>query len=269
VRGFSRNESGSWRHDVDRTPNIAYIRISAFLENTTRDFEDALRSVHRSGAKALVLDLRFNPGGLMTEAVQVVDRFLHSGLIVATVSRRKAEQEYFATEDDFNTELELAVLINGASASASEIVAGALQDHGRAMVIGERSFGKGSVQRLIHLVESGGAVKLTTAYYRLPKGRFIHRNATDDASDAWGIVPDIEVSLSPEIAERIQTSRRELDLRTPLTQPCRTAPRNDLPEVGKPCLFIDPQLAAAIAALRSRVSSYELDTAWITDDSTP
>lgn len=254
VRGYSRDDGGAWIFAIEQAPDIGYIRVSAFLENTMRDFDDALRAVRESGTAALVLDLRFNPGGLMTESVHMVDRFLGAGLILATVSRRKAEQEYFAEPAATDVEIPVAVLINGGSASAAEIVAGALQDHGRALVVGERSFGKGSVQRLIHLVESGGAVKLTTAYYRLPSGRFIHRMSDDTLSDDWGINPDVEVTLSPEEVDRLQAARRALDAPVIAGVDCGEFGRNGADRASRR-LFLDAQLEAAIARLRTRMGS--------------
>ena len=231
VRGFSRQEDGDWRFIIDDEPGIAYVRVSAFLENTMLEFREALRAVQQAGARAMVLDLRFNPGGLMNQAVDMADCFLEGGLILATVSRRHAEQEYFAKGEGTIDDLSLAVLINGSSASSAEIVAGALQDHDRAVIIGERSFGKGSVQRLIHLTESEGAVKLTTAYYRLPRGRMIHRMTDNPTSDDWGIKPDVSVAISPEEVDRIQACRRRLDV--PVGEVEAQWPRSSKEEAGR------------------------------------
>jgi carboxyl-terminal processing protease len=198
VKGFGRDAAGHWDYMIDPKRGIGYIRVSSFLDNTTRDFDAALGSLLDRDVCGLVLDLRFNPGGMMHQAVAMVDRFVNSGLIVATVTRRRAVREYRATARGTVTDVELAVLINGGSASASEIVAGSLQAHDRAVVVGERSFGKGSVQQLIYLKEHKAAIKLTTAYYRLPDGRIIHRTPKNVDTDAWGVKPDIHVSLVNE-----------------------------------------------------------------------
>jgi carboxyl-terminal processing protease len=147
----------------------------------------------------------------MQQAIALVDRFVDDGIIVSTVTRRRAVQAYPATRQGTIGDVKLVVLVNAASASAAEIVAGSLQALGRAVIVGDRTFGKGSVQHLIHLTESGGAVKLTTAYYRLPDGRTIHRTRQNAHTDSWGVIPDVEIPLSDEERGVIRASRRRLD----------------------------------------------------------
>lgn len=212
VRGFRRDASGHWEFMIDRERRIGYISVSSFLYSTTRDFDAALRKLSAQGLRGLILDLRFNPGGVMHQAIAIVDRFVDSGVILSTVTRRKAVQKFQATRRGTITGAEMAVLINGASASAAEIVAGSLQAHGRALVVGERSFGKGSVQHLIHLIDTKGAIKLTTAYYRLPDGRIIHRTAKNVRSDVWGVIPDRSIILRNDEVRAIQETRRMLEL---------------------------------------------------------
>src|SRR5258705_6251465 len=145
-------------------------------------------ATEKGGIKGLVLDLRNNPGGLLTQAVRVSDMFLESGLIVYTEGRIESQkQKYFAQKDGTWTDFPIVVLVNGGSASASEIVAGALQDHKRAVVLGTKTFGKGSVQTILPLDDSS-ALRLTTARYFTPNGRSIQ---------ATGIVPDINVDNAP------------------------------------------------------------------------
>lgn len=211
VHGCRRGSSGKWEFMLDPEHRIGYVRVSRFIETTMRDFDSALADLLLQGARGLIIDLRFNPGGKMQQAVAMVDRFVDSGVIVSTVTRRKAVREYLATKGGTNAEVELAVLINGGSASSSEIVAGSLQARDRALVVGERSFGKGSVQQLIYLMERKGAVKLTSAYYRMPDGRIIHRNADHTESDPWGVIPDVEITLNNEEVRAIQDSRHALD----------------------------------------------------------
>lgn len=171
----------SVRHKlVDDT--FGYLRINKFQENTGKSTEKALSSLMQEELQGLVLDLRNNPGGILSAAIAVSDAFLTEGEIVSTRGRLASESEtYHATPDDTIMGLPLVVLINRGSASASEIVAGALQDHGRAVIVGEKSFGKGSVQSVIPL-PNGTAIRLTTARYYTPSGRSIQ---------AKGIVPDI------------------------------------------------------------------------------
>ena len=145
-------------------------------------------AAEKGGIKGLVLDLRNNPGGLLTQAVRVSDMFLESGLIVYTEGRIDSQkQKYFAQKDGTWTDFPIVVLVNGGSASASEIVAGALQDHKRAVVLGTKTFGKGSVQTILPL-DDNSALRLTTARYFTPNGRSIQ---------ATGIVPDINVDNAP------------------------------------------------------------------------
>ena len=211
VRGFRRDASGAWDYMIDADQRIGYIRVSSFRNNTMRDFNAVLNQLTVQGVRGLVIDLRFDPGGVMQQAIAMVDRFVDQGLILSTVTRRKAVREYQATRRGTIAGVALAVLINGASASSSEIVAGSLQACRRALVVGERSFGKGSVQRLIHLTEHPAAIKLTTAYYRLPDGRIIHRTRKNVGSDEWGVIPDTTVVLDADEVRAIQASRRALD----------------------------------------------------------
>ena len=167
--------------------NIAYVRITSFSEQTTSGLQDTLTKLKgQAGAKlqGLVLDLRNNPGGLLDQAIGVVDTFVDKGEIVSTRGRDPSQaQRYNATPGDMLDGLPIVVLINGGSASASEIVAGAMQDHHRAILLGTRSFGKGSVQTIIP-IPGHGAIRLTTARYYTPSGRSIQ---------AKGIEPDIHV----------------------------------------------------------------------------
>ena len=161
-----------------------YIRISSFQSGTAKDLRDALKKLEKVNApmRGLVLDLRNNPGGLLDEAVAVADEFLDEGLIVYTKGRLKSQQMQFEAKKDSRLHpYPMVVLVNGGSASASEIVAGALQDHKRALIVGEPTFGKGSVQTVIPL-EGGCAVRLTTSLYYTPSGRCIQ---------ATGIKPDV------------------------------------------------------------------------------
>jgi len=187
--------------------DIGYIRISSFNEQTDSGVQAAMKSLRdKSGTKlvGIVLDLRNNPGGLLDQAIAVSDDFLEKGEIVSTRGRRAEDaQRYDAKPGDITGGLPMVVLINGGSASASEIVAGALQDHHRAMLLGTKSFGKGSVQTIVQL-PGHGAMRLTTARYYTPSGRSIQ---------AQGIAPDIAVE--PAKIEKIAEARiqHEADLR--------------------------------------------------------
>ena len=185
-------------------PGYGYVRLAQFQERSDRDVQRALEKLaaEKGGMKGLVLDLRNNPGGLLTQAVRVSDMFLDSGLIVYTEGRIEAQkQKYFAQKDGTWMEFPMVVLVNGGSASASEIVAGALQDHSRAVVLGTKTFGKGSVQTILPL-DDNSALRLTTARYFTPKGRSIQ---------ATGIVPDIIVeAVAPQEGKAEEKKRSGL-----------------------------------------------------------
>jgi carboxyl-terminal processing protease len=167
---------------------IGYIRIAIFQQETSEEFKSAINQLQADGPlQGLVLDLRNNPGGLMPISVEVADTLIDQGLLLYTEGRLPdANKQYYATYGDLTNGAPIAVLINGGSASASEIVAGALQDQERATIIGTQSFGKGSVQSIIPLGD-GRAIKLTTAHYLTPSGRFIH---------GYGIEPDIIIEAT-------------------------------------------------------------------------
>jgi carboxyl-terminal processing protease len=207
VRDIIRVRSVRQRIEGD---DIGFIRISQFNEQTNENLKRALadlaNQVPADKLKGYVLDLRNNPGGLLDQAISVSDAFLEKGEIVSTRGRNAEETQRFnARPGDISKGKPIIVMINGGSASASEIVAGALQDHKRATVIGTRSFGKGSVQTIIPLGSGNGALRLTTARYFTPGGRSIQ---------AKGIVPDIEVlqEVPEELRARTET-RGEASLR--------------------------------------------------------
>ncbi|MBB3897067.1 S41 family peptidase [Roseococcus suduntuyensis] len=171
--------------------DIGYIRVTSFNEQTEANVRRALSTLRQQAGnnlRGLILDLRNNPGGLLDQAVQVTDSFLDQGEIVSTRARRSEDaQRWNARSGDIANGLPMVVLVNGGSASASEIVAGALQDHRRAVILGVRSFGKGSVQTVMPLGGNNGAIRITTARYYTPSGRSIQ---------ATGIEPDVEVLAS-------------------------------------------------------------------------
>jgi len=166
--------------------NIGYIRLTSFNDNSSNQIEKQIKKLKKNkNLNSFILDLRNNPGGLLTQAIKISDFFLENGEIVSTKSRKKTEnRKWFAKKGDITDGKTLLVLINYGSASASEIVAGALKDHKRAIIIGENSFGKGSVQSIIPL-KNRGAIRLTVAKYYLPSGKSISE---------VGVRPDIEVN---------------------------------------------------------------------------
>lgn len=191
---------------------IAYVRLSSFQEKTTDELRRAISEIKKAAPnfKGLVLDLRNNPGGLLPQAVEVADVFLKSGIIVSTRGRTKSMDSVISARNHGNEpECQLICLVNEGTASAAEIVAGALQDNGRAIILGTQTFGKGSVQTVIPL-EGGAALKLTTARYYTPSGRSIQ---------AEGIKPDIEVKYALNAEEKERFILREKDLEGHLKSP--------------------------------------------------
>ena len=164
---------------------IGYLRLTSFNENSSEQIEDKIKEINRNeGLKAYILDLRNNPGGLLSQAIKITDFFLNAGEIVSTKGRKSYEnRKWFAKKGDITNGKALIVLINYGSASASEIVAGALKDHKRAIIIGENSYGKGSVQSILPL-KNNGAIRLTVSKYYLPSG---------DSISEIGVGPDIEI----------------------------------------------------------------------------
>lgn len=222
--------------------SVGYIRITTFSEQTSPGLEKALDDLQAEapeGLTGLVIDLRNNPGGLLSEAIRVSDAFLQEGEIVSTRGRGENDiQHAYARPGDISDGLPIVVLINSGSASASEIVAGALKDHRRAIVMGTRSFGKGSVQTITPM-PGHGAMRLTTARYYTPSGVSIQ---------AKGITPDIEVALAR--IEKLEGGPvREEDLRGALDSPDSSASTDDPAEPVDP-IEIDYQLARAIDLLR-------------------
>ncbi|OGR90953.1 MAG: hypothetical protein A2V88_15625 [Elusimicrobia bacterium RBG_16_66_12] len=180
---------------------VGYVRITEFSAKTVDDLTDALKQLKKEGANSLVLDLRNNPGGLLSSAVETASLFLGGGKLIVYTQGRKAEnrQDFTAGAKAPYAEMPLVVLVNGGSASGSEIVAGAMQDHKRAVVVGQRSYGKASVQSLIPLPDGSG-LRLTVARYFTPSGRSIHR---DEKHKTGGISPDIAVEISPEAEAKL------------------------------------------------------------------
>ena len=174
-------------------PDIGYVRVSTFQSNTSKDLNIALEKLETGRTlKGLILDLRNNPGGLLSQAIEVSDIFLDSGLIVSTKGRNASQDmEVSAQKNKTERDYPILVMVNGGSASASEIVAGALQDNKRALTLGTRTFGKGSVQTILPLSDGSG-LRLTTAKYYTPSGRSIQ---------ASGITPDIEIEFVPPVQE--------------------------------------------------------------------
>lgn len=198
VRGWSRSAEGGWRFMLEPEQRIGYVRLTKFTHDIAQRLDEAIGRLGAAGMRGMVLDLRENTGGLLDSARDVADRFLESGLIVRVGGRRTDERQWSAMRDGTYPNFPLVVLINGSSASAAEIVAGALRDNERAVVMGERSYGKGSVQEVVELEGQNGAIKLTTAYYYLPGGQCINRPANAEEGGVWGVEPNVVIPMTDE-----------------------------------------------------------------------
>lgn len=207
VRGVERvgGNGNGWNYMLDKDAGVAYLRLSGFHPASAQELKDALRQARAQGMKGLVLDVRHNSGGLLDVAIDVVSTFLERGEVVATRGRIEFESRSRVGGEAPYKDLPLVVLVNEGSASASEILAGALQDHQRAIVLGDRTFGKGSVQHVRPLgVEA--RLKLTTALYYLPSGRSPHKAPK---AEEWGVDPDWPLKLTPKEFRRVLERERE------------------------------------------------------------
>ncbi len=257
IKGFRHNRRGGWDYWLDQDARVGYIRVTHFQKDTPEEFDRVFDHLRSAAVAGLIVDLRFNPGGSLTAAAQMVDRFIDRGLIVSTVTRHKAVDEIKARVEGTFPPVPLVVLINGSSASAAEIFSGALQDHDRAVIVGTRSFGKGVVQHVIELTQHRAAVKLTTAHYRLPNGRIIHKTDRNTDTDEWGVLPDLVVELSPQEVQAVRASRSELDrsLVMPTTAPASAPVATAATQAAH--ILVDAQLEAALVALLERVEAGE------------
>jgi carboxyl-terminal processing protease len=213
VLGDSRKPDDSWDYFIDHDKKIGYLRISSFVQNTVHDLKQALAELKVEGMRALILDLRDDPGGLLSAAVEVSDLFVDTGKIVSTTGRNTPTKVYEAQKDGGYTDIPMVVLVNQSSASAAEIVSACLQDNKRAKIVGQRSFGKGSVQNIIELEGGNSILKLTVATYQRPSGKNIHRFKNAKESDDWGVTPDkgLEVKLTPPQYYALAEARRLRD----------------------------------------------------------
>src|SRR5579863_8469663 len=243
VMGDTYNPDGTWNFMLDPEKKIAYIRVSAFSRNTAKELKQTLTDLKSQDMKALILDLRFNPGGLLTSAVEIADLFLDEGKIVSTKGRNTEERVQYARKSGTFSGFPMAVLVNHYSASASEIVSAALQDHKRAIVVGERTWGKASVQNVIELEAGKSALKLTTASYHRPSGKNIHRLPDSKESDEWGVMPDENYSVPFTVPETEQYYKYR-HLRDVLSK--EGPPKSD---------FVDRQLAKAREYVTEQISA--------------
>lgn len=256
IRGWQRTEAGTWLYMVDEASRIGYVRITSFSSETSGDFETVLRELESQGLRGLIVDLRFNTGGLLDSAVNIVDKFIREGLIVRTQPKIGMIPSYeYAHRRGTHPDYPLVILINSDSASASEIVAGALADpkHERAVLVGDRTHGKGSVQGITHYPGGGAQLKYTMAYYHLPSGQRVKsRDAVEkEGAKDWGVGPDVEVKLNSSEQNKMLSAQRDNDV---LVQAARdehggSYKKRTLAET----LESDPQLAVALLVVQAKL----------------
>ncbi|MBW2664217.1 MAG: S41 family peptidase, partial [Deltaproteobacteria bacterium] len=202
VYGWQNQETGKWQYMLDNSDKIGYVHISSFNSRTPDDFESALTQLENNGLKGLILDLRSNPGGLLSAAVEIADKFITEGLIVRTQPRSGMATYKSAHKELTHADYPVVVLINSMTASASEILAGVLQDkkYKRAIVVGQRSYGKGTVQAITDYCGNSSQLKYTTAYYHLPSGKKVQSREMMKKSGRtdWGILPGVTVDMQSD-----------------------------------------------------------------------
>lgn len=251
VLGYKRKPNADWDYMIDPKSKIAYIRLTNFARNSARDMSRALDEVRKqAGAekqtlKGLVFDLRFNPGGLLDSAVLISDMFVDDGLIVSIRPRGRQETKFNGSSEGSLSDFPMVCLVNNGSASGSEIVSAALQDHNRALIVGERSFGKGSVQNIKEFGE--GEIKLTTATFWRPSGKNLNKSSTaGKEEDTWGVKPNIEVKLNRKERDDLFDHFRD----TEIIEPAGGRPNKE----AKPA-FVDKQLEEALKYLKGQSGS--------------
>jgi carboxyl-terminal processing protease len=215
VVGDTRNADGSWNFFLNAHDRIGYVRITSFAEQTVGELDHAMEWLLAHDMRGLILDLRDDPGGLLGAGIAVCNRFIDSGDIVSIRRRNgRVTQAYKADGSGTWLDFPMAVLVDGNTASAAEIVAACLQDHHRAVVVGQRTYGKGTVQELIELEKDCGAVKITSSSFWRPNGHNIHRLHNAQETDEWGVKPNegFQVAVSAEDLVKLEQQRADREI---------------------------------------------------------
>ena len=255
LRGWTRDANGQWNYWADPANKIGYVRLTAFTESSGPDLDEVLRKLEKQGLRGLILDLRFNSGGYLQAAAEVVDLFIKEGVIVKSNPRQGLATYEIAHRSGTHPDYPLVVLMNNYSASASEIVAGALQDpqYQRATLVGQRSYGKGSVQIVSPFTGDGSQIKYTIAYYHLPSDQQVKNRYQMEklGRDDWGITPDVDVKmLGNEMKEMIDIQRgNDVLTRTDHDANGGSSTRHTL----QGTLQSDPQLSIGLLVVQSKL----------------
>jgi len=251
VFGVSRNKDDSWDYYIDKEKKIAYIRLTQFAPRSYEDMRQAVERLNKDGIKGLILDIRFNPGGHLHPAVQISDLFIDDGLIVSIRPRSGVadEEPYGGKSEGSFLNFPMVCMVNGMSASGSEILSACLQDHGRAVILGERSYGKGSVQNIMDFFPAEAKIKLTWATFWRPNGKNLNKLSTSGKEDEdWGVRPDPGFNIPTTVADRAVLFKHLRDN--------EIIPRRDIPSKDtKVESFKDKQLDAALEYLRNQIKT--------------
>ena len=247
ILGVQRMQDDEWNYIIDEKNKIGYLRLTSFQRNSFRDMAAVMEELTKKhGIKGFVLDLRFNPGGLLDSAVKISDLFIDDGLIVSIRPRVGLETKFTGFREGSLLDFPMVCMVNGLSASGSEIVSAALQDHKRAWIIGERSYGKGSVQNIQPF--DGGEVKLTTASFWRPSGKNLNKSSTTGKDeDEWGVTPDKVVPLTPKERDDLFEAQHNAEVIRRGKAP-KEAPKE----------FKDKQLEVALDYLREQINTAKL-----------
>ncbi len=247
--GYKRNtDNDAWDYFVDSDSKIGYVQVTSFGRNTAAELKDVMKKLKKDDFKGLILDLRFNPGGLLTAAIEMCDLFISEGRIVSTEGRNIPKRVWDAKKAGTYDGFPMVVLVNRFSASASEILSACLQDHDRAIIVGERSFGKGSVQNIIELEGGQSALKITTAGYFRPSGKNIDKRTAEEGEE-WGVSPNegFAVQMNDELMATFRRYRRDLDILLNGADP--------IPDfLNQYAEFKDPQLEKAVETIKQELS---------------
>jgi carboxyl-terminal processing protease len=242
VFGVSRRNDNSWNYWLDAERKIAYLRLGNLVESTPDELSDILAALDRDGLRGLILDLRWCPGGMLTSSTKTAELFLGEGTIATVQYRNQPEEVYRSTSEGKHNDFPMAVLINSASTGGAELIAAALQDHQRAVLVGQRTHGKGNVQKLRPL--GPVVLKVTSGAIVRPNGKPLHRFPDSKPDAPWGVHPDPghAFRLSPDLSRTLRTWYEELTMR-----PGSSTQRLPLDDP-----FADPQRNAALEALTKR-----------------
>lgn len=255
VRSLRRDANLHWNFMLDQPNRIGYIRLTQFTDQTDEAIQRVLDELLEADLKGLIIDVRFNPGGLLESAVAVSDLFLTDGQQIVSIKGRSVpEKVHAATSAHDIPDIPIVMIANEASASAAEILTGALLDNDRAQFVGARTFGKGSVQQVRMLEGGQGALKITNAYYYLPSGRNIHRKT---GADVWGVDPadGFYVPMDADAVREMIRTRREHPALRANANGDDTAPLDAVTPEWIETELKDPQLAAALRAVRGRIDT--------------